>query len=93
MKRVRGGITIEELLESNQPEHWVPENEDEQMMMMAMTNNLTPFWALVRKLIQRGLLKDAWNVLRRHSACVRAVEKFSSSPEGKRSKAVKDLRP
>ena len=71
-------ITIEELLQStNQPEHWQP--EESSAASSTTTINLTPYWALVRKLVQRGLLKDAWNVLQRHSACVRAQRKFSSN--------------
>ena len=66
--------SIDELLESNQPEHWVP-----QQYNSADFNNLTPFWALVRTLVQRGLMKDAWNVLCRHSACVRAQEKLENA--------------
>ncbi len=69
-------ITIEELLESNQPEHWQPEHEEENRRM---NHRRTPYWALVRKLVQRGLLKDAWDVLRSHSACVRAEMKFASN--------------
>jgi hypothetical protein len=68
-------VTIEELMGSNQPEPYMPDNQ-----LSSMTN-LTPYWALVRKLVQRGLLKDAWNVLRTHSACVRAAQKFATLTE------------
>ncbi len=70
-----GENSVGEMLESNQPEHWISDNYQ--------SGDLTPFWDLIRKLVQRGLMKDAWNVLRRHSACVRAQEKFQIASGGR----------
>jgi len=71
-----GEITIEELLNLNQPEHWIPSSSS-----LSSTSNIAPYWALVRKLVQRGLLNDAWKVLSRHSTCVRATQRFREQME------------
>eukprot|EP00590_Aulacoseira_subarctica_P008785 CAMPEP_0172427998 /NCGR_PEP_ID=MMETSP1064-20121228/44441_1 /TAXON_ID=202472 /ORGANISM="Aulacoseira subarctica , Strain CCAP 1002/5" /LENGTH=858 /DNA_ID=CAMNT_0013172519 /DNA_START=74 /DNA_END=2651 /DNA_ORIENTATION=- len=50
--------TFEEMLSSDQPEYWGVMTE----------NEFSPFWKLVRSLVLRGCLKDAWDVLSHHSS-------------------------
>ena len=68
------GCTIMDMLESHQPEQWYPNNSDK--------GNMPPFWLLVRKLMHRGLLRDAWHVLSKHSACERATHKYLQQEQG-----------
>jgi hypothetical protein len=58
-------LDMEQLLEMDQPEYYNPSGDG---------NSMTPYWCLVRKLILRGCLNEAWAVLSRHSACKRSSE-------------------
>jgi len=71
-------ITVEELLEMNQPEHWNPRSPSSSSSSSSSSTNMTPYWILVRKLMLRGLFQDAWNVLSRHSAFTRASKRYTS---------------
>ena len=50
--------TFDQMLSSDQPEYWGVMTE----------NEFSPFWKLVRSLVSRGCLKDAWDVLSHHSS-------------------------
>ena len=63
-------LDMEQLLEMDQPEYYDPTGDN--------SNSMTPYWCLVRKMVLRGCLNEAWAVLSRHSACKRSSESVAS---------------
>jgi hypothetical protein len=60
-------MDIDTVLNQNQPEYYDPLSSDDMDGSSGGTG-LTPFWLLMRKLVMRGYLNDAWFLLTRHSA-------------------------
>jgi len=67
------------LLDMNQPEYYDPSSSDDAMGIGNSGQQMTPYWCLLRKLVLRGCLDEAWAVLSRHSACRRSSEIDRSS--------------
>lgn len=65
--KLENGMGMEQLLEMDQPEYYNPSDDGNG-------TGMTPYWCLVRKLVLRGCLNEAWAVLSRHSACKRSTE-------------------
>lgn len=69
-------MDLEKFMNVDQPEYYDPLSSaayDEQ--------GLSPYWCLVRKLVLRGCLNEAWAVLSRHSACKKSNKAMSEKLE------------
>lgn len=69
-------MDMEKFMNIPQPEYFDPlatAKLDEQ--------GLTPYWCLIRKLVLRGCLHEAWAVLSRHSGCKKSSEAVAENLE------------
>jgi Nup85 Nucleoporin. len=69
-------MDLEKFMNIDQPEYYDPlssASHDE--------GGLTPYWYLIRKLVLRGCLNEAWAVLSRHSACKKADKAVAENLE------------
>mmetsp|Transcript_458 Transcript_458/g.778 ORF Transcript_458/g.778 Transcript_458/m.778 type:complete len:896 (-) Transcript_458:52-2739(-) len=69
-------MDLEKFMGMDQPEYYDPLSSatDEEQ-------GLTPYWCLIRKLVLRGCLNEAWAVLSRHSACKKSNKAMAENLE------------
>jgi hypothetical protein len=76
-------VDMDYLLDLDQPEQYGNERTSDG-------TGMTPYWALLRKLVLRGCLEEAWAVLSRHSACKRSHQILASTSGGYVDPSVKE---
>jgi len=70
------GVDMEQLLAMDQPEHYQPSSS---AVDGNISTSMSPYWFLLRKLVLRGSLDEAWAVLSRHSVCKRSNQILSNA--------------